>query len=49
LVRAAEDKIRRYHQEEKKKKLKKMLVDPVKEFDRRNLKGALLRVKRLLS
>jgi hypothetical protein len=49
LVRAVEDKIHRYHQEEKKKKLKNMLVKPIKEFDQRNLKGTLQRVKRMFS
>lgn len=49
LVRAVEDKIRRYHQEEKKKRLKNMLVNPIKGFDQRNLKGTLRRVKRMFS
>lgn len=46
LVRAVEKKIRQYHQDKKNSQWRKALIDPITEFDRKNLKGSLRMIKR---
>jgi hypothetical protein len=47
LARAVERKIKLYHQTERRKRLRKSYIEPLVEYDARNLGGTLHRLKRL--
>ena len=49
LVRAVERKIAIYHQNEKRMKLRKSFIEPIVEFDEKNLGGSLRKLKRLFN
>jgi hypothetical protein len=48
LARAIEQKIASYHRSEERKRRRKALIDPIVEFDEKNLGGALRKLKRLV-
>lgn len=48
LLRAVEQKIERYHQAEKRNRLRKSYIEPIIEYDEQKLGGMLRKLKRLI-